>query len=243
MRVIGYGSRTLTPAEQNYHLHSGKLEFLALKWAVCDKFRDYLFHAPHFTVYTDNNPLTYVLTTAKLNAVGHRWVGQLADFHFDIKYRPGKTNIDADTLSHCPLDIDTFMAECTEGLTEEAVCAVWEGGRRAQQGDVAWVAALNLISQDQQHVEPLQAISHNDLVREQRKDPIIGKVLNLKEMNMPEEERGKVDANTRRLLREWKRLHLRDVQDNNNWFYPPHISRQCSPSYTTTWAMWLLRKF
>lgn len=31
MRVIGYGSRTLTPAEQNYHLHSGKLEFLALK--------------------------------------------------------------------------------------------------------------------------------------------------------------------------------------------------------------------
>lgn len=41
MRVISYGSRTLTPAEQSYHLHSGKLEFLALKWAVCDKFRDY----------------------------------------------------------------------------------------------------------------------------------------------------------------------------------------------------------
>lgn len=58
MRVIGYGSRTLTPAEQNYHLHSGKLEFLALKWAVCDKFKDYLFYAPHFTIFTDNNPLT-----------------------------------------------------------------------------------------------------------------------------------------------------------------------------------------
>lgn len=39
--VIAYGSRTLTPAEKNYHLHSSKLEFLALKWAVCDKFRDY----------------------------------------------------------------------------------------------------------------------------------------------------------------------------------------------------------
>lgn len=99
MRVIGYGSRTLTPAEQNYHLHSGKLEFLALKWAVCDKFKDYLYYAPHFTIFTDNNPLTYVLSTAKLNAVEHRWVGQLADFHFDIKYRPGKVNIDADVLS------------------------------------------------------------------------------------------------------------------------------------------------
>ena len=30
LRVIAYGSRTLTPAEKNYHLHSGKLEFLAL---------------------------------------------------------------------------------------------------------------------------------------------------------------------------------------------------------------------
>ncbi len=38
LRVIGYGSRTLTPAEKNYHLHSGKLEFLALKWSICDKF-------------------------------------------------------------------------------------------------------------------------------------------------------------------------------------------------------------
>ena len=57
LRVIGYGSRTLTPAEKNYWLHSGKLEFLALKWSICEKFRDYLFYAPHFTVYTDNNPL------------------------------------------------------------------------------------------------------------------------------------------------------------------------------------------
>lgn len=72
--VIGCGSRTLTPAERSYHLHSGKLEFLALKWAICDKFRDYLYYAPTFTVYTDNNPLTYVLSTARLNAVGHRWV-------------------------------------------------------------------------------------------------------------------------------------------------------------------------
>ena len=55
MRVIGYGSRTLTPAERNYHLHSGKLEFLALKWAICEQFRDYLYYAPSFTVYTDNN--------------------------------------------------------------------------------------------------------------------------------------------------------------------------------------------
>ena len=58
MRVTGYGSRSLTKAERNYHLHSGKLEFLALRWAVCEHFRDYLYYAPHFVMYTDNNPLT-----------------------------------------------------------------------------------------------------------------------------------------------------------------------------------------
>lgn len=61
MRVMGYGSR-ITP-ETNYHLHSGKLEFLALKWAICEQFRDYVCYAPSFIVYTDNNPLSYVLST------------------------------------------------------------------------------------------------------------------------------------------------------------------------------------
>ena len=72
MCVIGYASRTLSPAERGYLLHSGKLECLALKWSVCDHFRDYLYYAPNFTVFTDNNPLTYILTTAKLNATGQR---------------------------------------------------------------------------------------------------------------------------------------------------------------------------
>ena len=90
MRVIGYGSRTLNKAERNYHLDSGKLEFLALKWAICEHFRDYLY-VYSFTVYTDNYPLTYVLTTAKLNATTHRWVADLADFKL--------SNIDQERLT------------------------------------------------------------------------------------------------------------------------------------------------
>ena len=72
LHVVAYGSRSLTPAEKNYHLHSGKLEFLVLKWAICDQFRDYLYYACSFKVYTDNNPLSYVLSSAKLNATGLR---------------------------------------------------------------------------------------------------------------------------------------------------------------------------
>ena len=119
MRVIAYGSRTLSPAEKNYYLHSGKLEFLALKWAVTEKFRDYLYYSPSFTVYTDNNPLTYVLSTARLNATGHRWVAELADFNFTIKYRPGRTNADADTLSRMPINVVDYMAKCTTEVSPE----------------------------------------------------------------------------------------------------------------------------
>ena len=59
-RVISYASRTLSDAEKNYHLHSGELEFLALKWAITDRFSDYLRYGPPFVVYTDNNPLTCI---------------------------------------------------------------------------------------------------------------------------------------------------------------------------------------
>ena len=60
-RVVIYASRSLKPAKKNYPAH--KLEFLALKWAVTDKFHNYKFEA-----VTDNNPLTYILTSAKLGA-------------------------------------------------------------------------------------------------------------------------------------------------------------------------------
>ncbi|CAI5660481.1 unnamed protein product [Oreochromis niloticus] len=96
LKPVAFASRKISDSERNYPVH--QLEFLALKWAVVDKFHDYLYGAK-FTVRTDNNPLTYVLTTAKLNAVGHRWLAALATYDFNIQYRPGRHNIDADLLS------------------------------------------------------------------------------------------------------------------------------------------------
>ena len=123
-KVIGYASRTLSEAEKNYHLHSGKLEFLALKWAITERFSDYLRYGPPFEVFTDNNPLTYVLTTAKLNAVGMRWVNELAEFQFTIHYRRGKENVDADYLSRRSLPIKEFKESCTEQIQQPSLKAV-----------------------------------------------------------------------------------------------------------------------
>ena len=96
LHPVAYGSRSLTKHEKNYH--SSKLEFLALLWAVTRQFKEYLYHAP-FTVKTDNNPLTYVLTTANLDATGHRWVGALASYSFGLEYLKGKNNPVADSFS------------------------------------------------------------------------------------------------------------------------------------------------
>ena len=98
-RVIAYASRGLTRSEKNYAVH--KLEFLALKWAITEKFYDYLYGSK-FKVYTDNNPLTYVLSSAKLDATGQRWIASLAQFDFSICYRSGLKNGDADALSRLP---------------------------------------------------------------------------------------------------------------------------------------------
>ena len=83
-------------SKTKYPVH--KLEFLCLKWAITDQFHKYLY-ANTFDVYTDNNPLTYVLTTAKLDAMGHRWVTGLANQNFHSHYKLGKSNVEADALS------------------------------------------------------------------------------------------------------------------------------------------------
>ena len=65
---VAFVSRALKGGEKRYH--SSKLEFLALKWAVTEQFREYLLYQP-FKVRTDNNPLTYIKTTPNLDALGH----------------------------------------------------------------------------------------------------------------------------------------------------------------------------
>ena len=94
--VIAYGSRTLSKSEKNYDAH--KLEFLVLKWSVTERFCEFLYGG-QFEVYVDNDLLTYILTTAKLDVTGQRWVASLANYNFKIFYRSGKLNVEADALS------------------------------------------------------------------------------------------------------------------------------------------------
>ena len=106
-KVVAYASRGLSQGERNEANYSAyKLEMLALKWAVAEKFRGYLLGA-HFTVLTDNNPLAHC-HTSKLGALEQRWMAQLGMFDFSIQYRSGKTN-PADALSRLPVPDSTAL--------------------------------------------------------------------------------------------------------------------------------------
>lgn len=113
VRPIAFASRSLRPTERNPANYSSmKLEFLALKWAMTEKFREYLL-GHRCVVFTDNNPLSH-LSSAKLGALEQRWAAQLASFDFEIRYRPGKSNTNADALSRLypprPVDRETLIA-------------------------------------------------------------------------------------------------------------------------------------
>lgn len=167
--------------KKNYHMHSGKLEFLALKWAICERFRDDPYHAPSFVVCTDNNPLTYVLTTAKLNAMAQRWVAELADFNFTIKYRPGKVNTDADGLSRMPVDFENYMNHCTQSISQDAIRATQQGilVQHVEPAPLLRSISLNALQEQigaQTLLSTVKPLARDDISAAQCQDPVIGKI-------------------------------------------------------------------
>ena len=103
MVVIAYASRRLKKHERSMrNFSSMKLELLAMTWAITKKFKDYMY-GTKFTVLTDNNPLAHVMD-AKKTVAEMGWLADLADFNFEIKYRSGKRNVNADVLSRHSID-------------------------------------------------------------------------------------------------------------------------------------------
>jgi len=171
-KVISYASRVLNKSEKNYSAF--KLEFLALKWAVTEKFSDYLTGS-HFTVLTDNNPLTYILTSAKLDATGQRWASALCHYDFNIYYRAGWKNTDADGMSRFPYEkiIDSENTErfAIRNETVKAICSVI----MAPYIETLPVASINILDIIEEPGQVLAQKEMTDIRNAQRDDKLIEK--------------------------------------------------------------------
>ncbi|KAG1933728.1 interleukin-1 receptor accessory protein-like 1-A [Pimephales promelas] len=180
-RVIAFASRSLHLTERNDQNYSSfKLELLALKWAITEKFKDYLWGAT-IEVFTDNNPLVH-LATANLGAVEQRWANQLANYRYTIKFRPGRTNQNADALSRLP-------GECTEAVVRVV----------AEPADSAHPAEDILQTPDRWYNCQFQ-------------DPGLQLLWAWKAANTlpPPQERKGAPHQVKRLLLDWERIVIRD---------------------------------
>ena len=176
-RVIAYASRSVSKAESNYPAH--KLEFLALKWAVCEKFHEYLYGTKPFEVFTDNNPLTYVLTSAKLDACGQRWVAKLANYNFSIKYRCGVSNTEADALSRIK-----WPEAISEKLDTENGCMDTHVINAILTGAVTKSSLIESVSCSTDVIpteldKNTSKLSNINWMKEQRLDPNLGVIIRL----------------------------------------------------------------
>ena len=198
-RVIAYASRGLRRAERQMSNYSTmKLELLGLKWAITERFKDYLC-AGHFTVFCDNNPVCYALKTARLKPVEQRWIAELARFDFDIKYKPGKCNGSADALSRKP---GMTEEEVTEVLGVTAVPTVL----REKISDRVSVD----VSSTQVALDIIPAVSNSLLLKSQQEDPDILQLVKwLTDKAYPSaRSQSTLSKQMRQFLRQWDRLEI-----------------------------------
>ncbi|KAL7878188.1 hypothetical protein SRHO_G00048310 [Serrasalmus rhombeus] len=175
LRPVAFASRKLSSSERNYPVH--QLEFLALKWAIVDKLHDYLYGV-RFTVRTDNNPLTYVLTTAKLNATGQRWLAALSTYDFAIQYRPGRENVDADHLSRNASEEEGWISPSAVKDTCKRVCVAKNmGSSYIEQLGAPPNAIPDLYAYPTRlGISSLEQLSEEDLQKAQEADAAISRV-------------------------------------------------------------------
>ena len=176
-QLVAYTSRELKGGEKKYH--SLKLEFLALKWAVTDQFKEYLQYKP-FTMHTDNIPLTYVMTTPNLDAIGHWWVSALARYNMTIEYLKGSDNKITDVLSRIPQCLDL-------GAVTVLLSHAWASNiPRAEADDPRVMEEHSKINEDiilhahqmVRHDRQFQNLMNQDSVQTQMQDPVIKHVIN-----------------------------------------------------------------
>ena len=139
-RVVGYASRTLTKAEANYSVI--QRESLAIVWAM-KLFRHYLLGRT-FQLMTDHAPLQW-LGEQKMEGLLCRWALAIQEFSFEIEYRKGTTNGNAELSQRRGPDRDTLHAALTTmhaGFTAEEI-------RQAQQQDKTTLQLYNALHSEQ----------------------------------------------------------------------------------------------
>ena len=98
---VAYASRTLNDAETRYA--TIEKELLANLFGV-ENFRPNLY-GRKFTLVTDHRPLVWLHTIKMPGSKLNKWRLRLREYDYDVIYKPGRINANADALSRNPVHI------------------------------------------------------------------------------------------------------------------------------------------
>ena len=132
--VIAYASRALTQPERQYSVI--QRECLAIVYAL-KQFRHYLL-GRHFKLFTDHAPLQW-LSAQKMEGMLCRWALAMQEYSFQVVYRKGSLNTNADALSR----VETLPCSVTLSLPHHSNTEL----QAAQRADPAISKVLQAHSQ------------------------------------------------------------------------------------------------
>ena len=143
---------------------------------------------------TDNNPLTYILTTPNLDALGHCRVAALAGYNMKLEYLKGSNKKVADALSR----VSTQKLD-EETITELLNYARNGGAPRAETANIHVIEECEHVDQEvivrytqivKQH-KNFWNLANQDWVTAQSKDPVIPHVI--KWIQRPRKDHSKLE--------------------------------------------------
>ena len=192
---IAYASHVMNETEERHH--SNKQEFLTLKWVVTEQFHEYLSpygkNRNEFVVHTYNNPLTYIYSSANLDAAGQCWVACLTSYNFSLEYQKGKDNTMANILSQMneclPEEevqeyLNKILYPGVKAVLNNAIMPIEE---RAEQGVPPTPDCQDVCQEEMVGARPARLATTNVTVwkLEQKEDPVLYQVV--KHLRVPRE--------------------------------------------------------
>lgn len=117
---VAYGGRSLNKAERKWGITDR--ECLAVIEGI-KHFRVYLANN-HFKVITDHRALKWLQTQKDLTGRLGRWAIRLQEYDFEVVYRPGVTNQNADAMSRRPYSSDHNADDNTKNDSPEVQVSI-----------------------------------------------------------------------------------------------------------------------
>ena len=162
---------------------------MALKWAVCEHFRDYLFQVQHFATYTDYSPLTYIKNTSKFNPTGQRWINKLVVYSFTTYYKPGVENVVPVTLSRLTIRDTKCLEAYLQLFCVDEVKATFDEVINQSCNGKTWLPKVNIAHANMENQENeilyeegkgKESLAVVDFSKAQMEDETITKVIQAK---------------------------------------------------------------